>query len=129
MDIVIHEQFRAPMATTFDQVLTDHGWLPGDLSDTLAEADMVDVDGPCGRVSVWRAAAWHKSRETRFYYVSAVDGARSYLVAGPYPTLAEAEDRVSQVRAMAEDANGRAHFMAWGTASSEAPVETPMGAL
>lgn len=68
-----------------------------------------------------------------FFYVSAIDGARRYLMAGPYDSHAAALSRVDGVRAFACDfANnasaGRAHFMAWGTASSADPFPSALGA-
>ena len=63
----------------------------------------------------------------RNYYVSAIDGDRRYLVAGPYDTHAEALDRVGAVRTHAEQRDPRAHFMAWGTAGSPDAHVTPLG--
>jgi len=129
MDVVLHEQFQAPLATTVDELLRDQHWLPDDLADRLSGEDKFECNGPCGRAVVWNAAAWHRDRETRFYYVTAVDGPRKYVVAGPYPTHAEAESRVSAVCAYARDHDGRAHWMAWGTASSYQPHDTVLGAF
>lgn len=63
-----------------------------------------------------------------FFYVSAIDGARRYLVAGPYSSHDAAKARVEKVREYARERDGRAHFMAWGTASSDQPHVTPLGA-
>lgn len=68
-----------------------------------------------------------------FHYVSAIDGDRRYLMAGPYDCHEAALARVDSVREYACDfANnsnaGRAHFMGWGTASSAEPHVTPLGA-
>lgn len=63
------------------------------------------------------------------YYVSAIDGSKRYLVAGPYPTHEQALAKVEQVRREAYERDGRAWFMAWGTAGSDAGVETLMGTV
>lgn len=67
-----------------------------------------------------------------FHYVIAIDGARCYLIAGPYESHETALERVNDVRAIACDHSrnrsaGRAHFMAWGTASSAEPIPTRLG--
>lgn len=54
-----------------------------------------------------------------FYYVTAVDGPRVCLMAGPYPTHREALALVDGVRGIATDRDGRGHFYAWGTMRSE----------
>jgi len=61
------------------------------------------------------------------FYVSAIDGSRKYLVAGPYTTHAAALGRVEAVRKLAGERDPRAHFMAWGTAGSVLPRKTPLG--
>jgi hypothetical protein len=64
-----------------------------------------------------------------FFYVSAVsDGGRRYLIAGPYGDHESTKTRVSAVREHACEIDPRAHFMAWGTASSAEPFKTPLGA-
>lgn len=68
------------------------------------------------------------------HYVSAIDGARRFLVAGPYSSHEAALLHVDQVRRIACDHSrnasaGRAAFMAWGTASSEEPQTTALGAV
>lgn len=68
-----------------------------------------------------------------FHYVSAIDGDRRYLIAGPYSSHEAALARVNDVRFIACDhkrnaSAGRAWFMAWGTASSAEPFKTPLGA-
>lgn len=68
------------------------------------------------------------------FYVSAIDGPRRFLVAGPYSSHKAALERVDVVRAEACDfrkyaSAGRAQFMAWGTASSEDPHPTALGAF
>lgn len=67
------------------------------------------------------------------HYVSAIDGQRRYLIAGPYESHEVALARVDSVRAIACDykrnaSAGRAWFMGWGTASSAEPCETALGA-
>jgi hypothetical protein len=49
------------------------------------------------------------------YYVSALDGPRHALVAGPFATHEEALSRVDAERAHWCEIDGRAHFAAWGT--------------
>ncbi|HEY0204667.1 MAG TPA: hypothetical protein VGC15_11015, partial [Acetobacteraceae bacterium] len=61
------------------------------------------------------------------HYVSAVDGKRKHLLAGPYSSPDEAKSMVRHVAAYAEKGNPRAAFMAWGTASSATPEATPLG--
>lgn len=62
------------------------------------------------------------------FYISAIDGPKRYLVAGPYGSHQAALELVRAVRTYAEGQDARACFMAWGTASSAAPMKTPMGA-
>lgn len=63
------------------------------------------------------------------YYVSALDGPRSWLIAGPWPTHREALDAVKAVKSKAERLDDRSQWMAWGTARTE--IEdirpTPLG--
>jgi hypothetical protein len=61
------------------------------------------------------------------FYVSAIDGDRKFLVAGPYGTHNEALAMVAAVNAFACDHDPRACFMAWGTAGSVDPIKTPLG--
>ena len=65
--------------------------------------------------------------DVKFYYVSAIDGRKKHLVAGPYGTHEHALARVKPVRAYADSVDGRAHFMAWGTAGSSENIKTPLG--
>lgn len=64
----------------------------------------------------------------RFFYVSAIDGRRRHLVAGPYDTHAEALELVEPVLKHADQLDPRAWFMAWGTAGSDLELKTPLGA-
>lgn len=66
------------------------------------------------------------SQNIKHFYVSAIEGQKRHLVTGPYASLEEAKDQVANVRQHA-DTDPRAHFMAWGTAGTEAPVKTPLG--
>jgi hypothetical protein len=50
------------------------------------------------------------------YYVTAIDGAKPYFLAGPWPTHAEALAQVAAVRLFAELTDPRAVWMAYGTA-------------
>lgn len=54
-----------------------------------------------------------------FYYITAVDGALFYWMAGPYSTHAEALADVLRARELADENDPRAWFMAWGTARSD----------
>ena len=65
----------------------------------------------------------------KYFYVSARDGPRNFLMAGPYDDHETAWDSVDTVRNYAVDADGRAHFMAWGTASSLEPIKTNLGVM
>lgn len=53
------------------------------------------------------------------YFVSAIDGTKNYIMAGPYATHAEALAKVEPARNIANDHDGRAWFMAWGTCRIE----------
>lgn len=64
------------------------------------------------------------------FYVSAINGPKTYLVAGPYDTHQAALDRVEAVRNHADQHDARAHFMFWGTCSLPVAPEnhaTPLG--
>lgn len=49
------------------------------------------------------------------YFVSAIDGPRTYLMAGPYETHADALANVDKALNIAYEHDARAWFMAWGT--------------
>jgi hypothetical protein len=55
------------------------------------------------------------------YFVSAIDGRKVYIMAGPYATHAEALGNVNKALSIAYDksTNGRAWFMRWGTCRIE----------
>lgn len=59
------------------------------------------------------------------YYVSAIDGAKTYLMAGPYDQHADALADVDKARDIATSADGRAWFMAWGTVRRNDGATTP----
>ncbi len=63
----------------------------------------------------------------KYFYVSAINGPRKHLVAGPYKKHQDALDRVEDVRRYADSQDPFSHFMAWGTAGSDAPRTTPLG--
>lgn len=66
--------------------------------------------------------------EHTLFYVSAIDGPRTFLIAGPYDSHHAALSRVDAVRDHARSIDGRAHFMAWGTCSSASlDKSTPLG--
>lgn len=50
------------------------------------------------------------------FYVSAIDGSRKALVAGPFESHEEALDAVDATRSEWCELDGRAWFYAWGTA-------------
>ena len=68
--------------------------------------------------------------EAKHFYVSAIRSAKEKaLIAGPYSDHETALAKVRDVARQAEDIDPRAHFWAWGTAGSEVPFTTPMGAI
>ena len=50
------------------------------------------------------------------YWVTAKDAGHYFVMAGPYETHKEALGAVDMARDTASDIDGRAWFMAWGTA-------------
>jgi hypothetical protein len=72
-------------------------------------------------------ALHHVSPDTKHFYVSAIDGTKRHLVAGPYGSHADALARVDDVQQHAKD-DPRTHFMAWGTAGSAELMRTALGA-
>lgn len=50
------------------------------------------------------------------FFVTAREGKEYFVMSGPYETHQEALDAVSMARDTASDIDGRAWFMAWGTA-------------
>lgn len=69
------------------------------------------------------------SPDHNFFYVSAIDGARHVLMAGPYGSHDEAKDMVTPVRLYCSERDGRAHWMAWGTAGSSDKAESRLGPI
>lgn len=67
------------------------------------------------------------SPETKHFYVSAIDGPKKYLLAGPYETHEAAKAQVDAVLRVADKQNPKAWFMAWGTCGSVEPLKTPLG--
>lgn len=65
----------------------------------------------------------------RYYYVSAIDNKKVYLVSGPYPTHSEALDKVKEVLHVADERDPRAWFMAWGTSGSDDIIKTLLGVI
>ena len=49
------------------------------------------------------------------YYVSARDNGKTFIMAGPYETHAEALAKVDEALQIANEHDGRAWFMSWGT--------------
>ena len=69
------------------------------------------------------------------FYVTAIDGPRVYMLAGPYDSKEAAEGKVQEVREIACDFNrnsnaGRAWFMAYGASRwKEDAATAPKSAL
>lgn len=63
------------------------------------------------------------------YYVTAIDGAKRYFLAGPWETHAEALAQVESVRRFAELTDPRAIWMAYGTARQPLDGEAIKSAL
>lgn len=59
----------------------------------------------------------------RRFYVTVVDGPRSGLMAGPFETHQEALDRVDAANRVAQEADARAFWYAYGTCLMERPAE------
>lgn len=128
MQVVITADLEAPMSMPLDMLIDSCDWLPDDIAGSLTASDYCEIRRPNGKpAKVWRGEVWEAAMDSRFHYVSAVDGARRFLVAGPYQTAEAAEARLRAARDIAEDRSARAVFMAWGTASSEQPEETLLG--
>lgn len=53
------------------------------------------------------------------FYVTAIDGSTVYWMAGPYEIHQAALDAVKPAMEIANKHDGRAWFMAWGTAKTE----------
>jgi hypothetical protein len=69
------------------------------------------------------------------FYITAIDGARTFLLAGPYASKKEAETKVQTARDIACDHNrnasaGRAWFMAYGVSRwKDTTTAAPRSAL
>lgn len=59
------------------------------------------------------------------YYVSAVDAGRVFLMAGPYRWHSDALRDVQKALKIANDHDGRAWFMSWGTVRVKAGILKP----
>lgn len=66
--------------------------------------------------------------DRKFYYVSAKDGDRTWLLAGPYPEHRTALDMEPEVRERAIAGRPAAVFYAFGTCGSDERFVTPLGA-
>lgn len=53
------------------------------------------------------------------YFVSAIDGANTYLMAGPYDSHVDALADVQKASDIAYQYDERAHWMLWGTVRAE----------
>ena len=62
------------------------------------------------------------------FYVSAINGQRKHLIAGPYATHEKALEQVNAVRDVAHDREPMSWFFAWGTCSVNKKITTPLGA-
>ena len=65
--------------------------------------------------------------EGKSFYVTVVDGRRSGFLLGPYATHQEAIDNVDRGRRLANEADPRAAFYAFGTSSTHSPRKTAFG--
>ena len=63
------------------------------------------------------------------FYVSAIDGSRKSIVAGPFPDHDSASDAVVKVSLAASDLDPRAWHYGWGTAGSDAVLPSIFGAV
>jgi hypothetical protein len=57
------------------------------------------------------------------YFVSAIDGTKKYIMAGPYAQHTAALADVERVRDIADKADGRSCFMFWGTCRIEGSTQ------
>lgn len=57
--------------------------------------------------------------EPSFYYVTAYDAGKLYYMAGPYATHREALELVDKCLRIANEYDGRAWFMSWGTVRTD----------
>lgn len=64
----------------------------------------------------------------KHYYVTAIDGTKRYVIAGPYAEHETALARVKDALHEADKGNSGAWFMAWGTAGSDELLKSPLGA-
>lgn len=69
----------------------------------------------------------YRDETKRFFYVSAIDGRKTYLIAGPFADHQTALDLVDEIRSFAGEIDGRADFMAWGTCSNPEQLRTSLG--
>lgn len=70
------------------------------------------------------------SDAAKHFYVSAIDGPKRALVAGPYASHAEALDKVDAARLEAERREFKlCPFIAWGTAGSPEEFKTVLGVI
>ena len=65
----------------------------------------------------------------KLFYVSAIDGSKKYLIAGPFENHSRALAMVEPVRNRAYEINAKAWFMSWGTCSTKEIIKTPLGAM
>lgn len=63
--------------------------------------------------------------ETRYYYVSVVDGSKYNLLAGPFGSHEEAKAQVGVVRKIAIDIDPKAHFFGFGTCKTPEGYDKP----
>ncbi len=75
------------------------------------------VPAPVHSGNTPRSPYWSQQAD-RVFYVSVIDGGRKGVLLGPYETHQEALDEVRRGRRLAEDADCRAAFYAFGTCSS-----------
>jgi predicted kinase len=104
--------------------LTDKGRALANVPSVRA-SDAAD-DMPAKDKATLASAGLMPSPDVSHFYVSAIDGKKRHLVAGPYGSHDEARAQVEAVRNHA-DSDPRAHFMAWGTAGATRAIKTPLG--
>ena len=68
-----------------------------------------------------------RARHGHCFYVTVRDAGRTGFLLGPYPTGSEARSNVKRGQQLAEQANSRACFYAYGTSSAPAEVRTVFG--
>jgi hypothetical protein len=66
-------------------------------------------------------------KPTKYFYVSAIDGPKKWLMAGPYTDHQAALNQVHAVAKEAADGRPQSWWYAWGTCGSDEIIKTPLG--